>query len=59
MTTVELKNLFEKEYDRKEWTKALVDIFHIRSLYEMPQKIELGANDYGAEAFELGYFETT
>jgi len=59
MTADELKNLFEKEYDRKEWTKALVDIFHIRSLYEMPQKIELGANDYGAAAFELGYFETT
>ncbi|HPR59108.1 MAG TPA: TaqI-like C-terminal specificity domain-containing protein, partial [Bacteroidales bacterium] len=59
MTADELKNLFEKEYDRKEWTEAMVEIFHIRSLYQIPQKIELGANDYGAEAFELGYFDTT
>jgi len=59
MTTAELKTLFEKEYNRAEWTTALRDIFHIKNLHITPHEVNLGENPFGASALELGSFETS
>lgn len=59
MTTSDLKIIFEKEYNRAEWTNALREIFHIRDLHISPQEVNLGENTFGASAFELGSFETS
>lgn len=59
MTTAELKTLFEKEYNRAEWTTALRDIFQIKDLHLTPQEVNLGENSFGATALELGSFETS
>ena len=58
MTTDQLKTLFEKEYNRTEWTSALLDIFHIQDLHIVPHSVELGENNFNASALELGFFET-
>jgi adenine-specific DNA-methyltransferase len=59
MTTVDLKTLFEKEYNRTEWIIALQEIFHIKDLHITPRKVDLGENPFGASAVELGHFETS
>jgi adenine-specific DNA-methyltransferase len=59
MTSLELKTIFEKDYNRAEWLNALRDIFHIRDLHAFPKDVELPANNFGAAAFELGFFETS
>jgi hypothetical protein len=58
MTSAELKTLFEKDYNRAEWTTALRDIFHIQDLHIVPHSVELGENSFNASALELGFFET-
>lgn len=59
MNAADLKNLFEKEYNRTEWTTALRDIFHIKNLHITPHEVNLGENSFGATALELGSFETS
>jgi hypothetical protein len=59
MTTAELKNLFEKDYNRREWTNALQEIFHISDIHNTPHPIALGENTFDASAMELGFFETS
>ena len=59
MNTADLKTIFEKEYDRTEWTIALREIFHIQDLRITPEEVDLGENTFGATALELGSFETS
>lgn len=55
----ELKTIFEKEYNRTDWLHALREIFQIRNLHEVPQVVDLPANDFDARAMEMGFFETS
>lgn len=58
MNIAELKSIFEKDYNRADWTNALHDIFHIQDLHITPQTVALGENNFDASALELGFFET-
>jgi len=37
----ELKTIFEKAYNRTDWTNALRDIFYIKDLHIAPVDVEL------------------
>ncbi|MCX6222596.1 MAG: Eco57I restriction-modification methylase domain-containing protein [Bacteroidia bacterium] len=59
MNIAELKKIFEKEYISSDWKNALQEIFHIKDLHIIPNKVDLTENIFGATAFELGFFETS
>ena len=59
MTAADLKTIFEKAYNRADWTSALHEIFHIKDLHIIPHPIDLGDNPWEASALELGFFETS
>jgi adenine-specific DNA-methyltransferase len=55
----ELKTIFEKAYNRTDWTNALRDIFYIKDLHIAPVDVELPQNNFDAKALELGFFESS
>lgn len=55
----ELKNIFEKAYNRNDWYRILRENFNVTELKEKPSGISrIATNPYNATAFELGIFST-
>ncbi|MBN2857599.1 MAG: N-6 DNA methylase [Candidatus Delongbacteria bacterium] len=53
-----LLNILSSAYDQKNWQDVLVNVFNVKSIYQIPIAIPLPANDKAESAFELGKFYT-
>src|SRR5215213_8466712 len=59
MDATQLKQIFEKPYNRADWYTVSKEIFGAEKLLAKPAPIKLPENEWDAVGFELGNFETT